>query len=388
MIMKRMRLLIVLMLLPMALSACEVNEGDDNSQKVLTAEEASEYEKTLLAEWKDSVRTALANDFRNKVLRVDTLVMPLHWSVYGEKPADGYALYISLHGGGQTESKVNDGQWENQKRLYHPQNAVYLCPRAIKDTWDLHFLPETDEFYRRIIMMTEAYCDVNPNKVYVMGYSAGGDGVWRLAPRLADTWAAASMMAGHPGDVSLVNLRNLPFMIWCGELDSAYERNLRCQERIDEMAALHNNDPEGYVFEGHIVKGKGHWMDREDSVAVDWLAKYERNPYPKKIVWRQEEVTKPHFYWISVPTDELQRGKEVIAAINGNTITIDKCDYTSLTLSLNDRMMNLDLPVTVIYLGKTVFEGKVQRLSSTMRSTLYSRNDPAYIFPAQIQVKL
>ena len=177
-------------------------------------------------------------------------------------------------------------------------------------------------------------------------------------------------------------------MIWCGELDDAYERNLRCQERIDEMAALHNQDSEGYIFEGHIVPGKGHWMDRVDSVAVDWMARYQRNPYPNKIVWRQEEVTKPHFYWLSAPAGELQRGMEVTAVVAGNTITIDKCDYSSLTLSINDKMMNLDLPVTVNYQGKTLFKGKVKRQKTIMHSTLYARNDPAYIFPVQIQVKI
>ena len=360
-----------------------------DSQENSTQEpDVAAYEQTLLTEWKDSVRSALGDAYKNKVLSIGAYTMPLYWTVYGERPADGYALFISLHGGGQADSEVNDSQWENQKRLYHPKDAVYLCPRAITNTWDLHFVPEADEFYRNIIMMAEAMLDVNPNKVYVMGYSAGGDGVWRLAPRMADTWAAASMMAGHPGDVGLVNLRNVPFMIWCGELDSAYERNVRCQERIDEMAALHNSDPEGYINEGHIVKGKGHWMDREDSVAVDWMAQYERNPYPKKIVWRQEEVVKPHFYWLSAPANELKRGMEVTAAIEGNTIKIEKCDYTTLTLSLNDKMMNLDQPVTVEYQGKPIFQGKVKRDLSVMRSTLFARNDPAYIFPVQIKVSL
>lgn len=368
---------------------CSMTSIVANAQnKALTAEEAAKYEKTLLAEWKDSVKTALSNDYRNKMLRIDTLVMPLHWTVYDEKPADGYALYISLHGGGGAPSRVNDSQWENQTKLYRPKNAVYLCPRAVKDTWDMHFLPETDEFYRRIIMMSEAFLDVNPNKVYVLGYSAGGDGVWRMGPRMADTWAAASMMAGHPGDVSLVNLRNLPFMVWCGEQDAAYDRNKRCQERIDELGKLHSDDPEGYVFEGHIVKDKGHWMDLEDRAAIDWMAKYERNPYPKKIVWRQEELTEPHFYWLSAPADELQKGKEVIVTMNGNTINIEKCDYSSLTLSLNDKMMDLNRPVTVICKGKTLFKGKVERRPDILRATLYSRNDPAYMFPVQIQVKL
>jgi ABC-type multidrug transport system fused ATPase/permease subunit len=42
---------------------------------------------------------------------------------------------------------------------------------------------------------------------------------------MADRWAAASMMAGHPGGVSLVNLRNTPYMMWVGALDKAYDRN-------------------------------------------------------------------------------------------------------------------------------------------------------------------
>lgn len=354
----------------------------------MTVEDVAKCEKKLLTEWKDSVRHAMASFYQNKMLTIGTDTMPIHWSIYGEKPADGYALYISLHGGGGAPKELNDDQWENQKRLYHPKHAVYLSPRAITNTWNLHFVPEADAFYRNIIMMAQAMFDVNPNKVYVMGYSAGGDGVWRLAPRMADYWAAASMMAGHPGDVSLVNLRNVPFMIWCGELDTAYERDQRCKERIAEMATLHAQDPEGYINEGHIVKGKGHWMDRQDSVAVDWMAQYQRNPYPKKIVWRQEEVTKPHFYWLSAPANEIKRGKEVTATYEGNTINISKCDYTTLTVSLNDKMMNLDKPITVKYQGKTVFKGKVKRQASTMRQTLFLRNDPAYMSPAQIEVKL
>jgi poly(3-hydroxybutyrate) depolymerase len=51
-----------------------------------------------------------------------------------------------------------------------------------------------------------------------MGYSAGGDGVFQIAPRMADHWAAAAMMAGHPGDAAALNLRNLPFTIFMGGL--------------------------------------------------------------------------------------------------------------------------------------------------------------------------
>ena len=40
--------------------------------------------------------------------------------------------------------------------------------------------------------------DVDPKQIYLIGYSAGGDGVYQFAPRLADHFAAAAMCAGHP----------------------------------------------------------------------------------------------------------------------------------------------------------------------------------------------
>lgn len=93
--------------------------------------------------------------------------------------------------------------------------------------------------------------EVNPDKVYLLGYSAGGDGVWRMAPRMADRWAAASMMAGHPGEVSQVNLRNVPFMIWMGEYDGAYDRNKLAVEKGRVMDSLQQAERRG-IYMKHI----------------------------------------------------------------------------------------------------------------------------------------
>ena len=362
----------------------------------LSAKEAQQYAESLIVEWKDSLRAALADKKDSPCeLKIGKLTMPLHWDVYDDEPADGRSLFISLHGGGGAPKELNDGQWKNQWRLYRPAHSVYLCPRAPVDEWNMHFIDGIDEFYKRIIQMGIAYYNVNPNKVYVMGYSAGGDGVWRLAPRMADSWAAASMMAGHPGDVSLVNLRNTPFMIWCGAQDSAYNRNLECQKRIEEMQSLHQTDPMGYINEGHIVEGKGHWMDRVDTVAVSWMAQFKRNPYPEKIVWKQSEVLHPHFYWLSAPKNQLARDKEVCAEWlknkNGkpaNIIRITHCDYSALTISLNDQMIDFAKPVKIIYGDKVLFNGMVTRSAETLRQTLYERCDPCYMFPAQIRIEL
>ena len=358
------------------------------SKASLTATETLEYADFLAQQWKDSVKVALQASFDGKVLTHGQLQMKVDWKTFGTAPGDGRSLYISLHGGGGAPSSVNDQQWDNQKRLYQPAEGIYLCPRGITDTWDLHFRPESDGFYEDVIRMAVVFLDVNPDKVYLMGYSAGGDGVWRIAPRMADHWAAASMMAGHPGDVRLESRRNLPFMIWCGALDAAYNRNEECAKRIDEMAALHEADPEGYVYEGHIVEGKPHWMDLADAAAVPWMAKYHRNPAPGKIVWVQGDEMKSAFYWLGVPMSQAAKGRKIEARIDGNTVEILSSDYTAATIYLNDKMMDLDKPVRVVFGDKVLFEGPVTRKPDVMRQTLRERGDLSYVFPVRVDVNL
>lgn len=369
-------LLTLLLLFPFTLSA-----------QNLTRAQAEQEAQALALQWKEDIKAQYQQAWQNRHLIVGSKIMPFWYTTYGTKPADGYSLFISLHGGGNAPAQLNDSQWENQKQLYKPQNSVYLAPRAPYDDWDMWFKPDLDAFYAALIQMCVANLDVNPDKVYLIGYSAGGDGVWRMAPRMADTWAGASMMAGHPGDVSLLNLRNTPFMVWCGALDAAYNRNRECAQRGLELDSLHAADPDGYLHQTHIVEGKPHWMDLEDAAALPWLQQYQRNPYPTHIVWRQEEVTHPHFYWLTAPADQLQRGKTVRLTLKGNTVTISQCDYTQLTIHFNDQMVNLNKPVIIRMNGKTLFKGKLSRTLANLQSSLATRNDLRYMFPAQVTVK-
>ena len=394
--MKRYLTLIALCLIPaMAMaSACQskVDPREENQENNTTKEPKKDPYvadlSTLEGQWRDSVHTALSYAYQDEVLKIGDKKMPIWWKTFGNKPADGRSLYISLHGGGGAPASTNNQQWNNQKRLYEPAEGVYLCPRAITDTWDLHFRPESDTFYEQIIQMAVVFLDVNPNKVYIMGYSAGGDGVWRLAPRMADHWAAASMMAGHPGDVSLLPLRNLPFMIWCGAEDSAYKRNEECAARIKELDELQAKDPEGYIHSGHIVPGKPHWMDGEDRAAVPWMATYARNPYPDKVVWVQGDVNKEYFYWLGVPLSEAKKGSKLYADIDGNTITIGDCDYSKVRIYLNEKMVDLSQPVKVVHEGNTLFEGTLTPSDALRKKTLYTRNDFSYSFPCMVEVTL
>lgn len=354
----------------------------------LSKEEALQAEELL---WRDHQATVKLRDqkaWEEKCFKHDSLLLRFDYKVFGEKPKDGRSLYISMHGGGNTATRVNDQQWDNQIRLYQPGEGIYVAPRAPWDDWNMWFKPGVDTLFDHLIQAAVAVMGVNPDKVYLMGYSAGGDGVYRLAPRMADRWAAAAMMAGHPGEASMVNLRNVPFTLWMGELDAAYNRNRLAVERGLVLDSLHRADAGGYIHETHIVPEKGHWMERSDSIAVGWMAQYRRNPLPEKIVWRQEETVHTSFYWLSVPVDECVPGATVVVKRQGNQFDIETCDYKQLTIRLNDKLADLEQPVSVICQGRILYEGKPGRTIRTLYRTLMERGDCGLVFCSEVTVNL
>lgn len=374
-----------MIMLVLATNCCNAGRLPERS---LSLAESRELRTQILDGWKAEKSAVLAANEHAACVTNGTDTMKYSYTVFGDEPEGGHSLWISLHGGGATTKEFNDGQWDNQKRLYQPAEGIYLSPRAPWNAWDMWFQEPVDAMFGELIQTMVTVKGVNPDKIYLLGYSAGGDGVWRLAPRLADHWASASMMAGHPGDVSLVNVRNLPFLIWVGENDDAYNRNKEVAARGAVLDSLQAADPEGYIHECHVVEGMGHWMKLADAAALPWMAQYTRNPYPKRIVWRQEDVTTPYFYWISAPADEIRSGMRAIVEVDGNTITIEQSDYSSLTLLLNDAIVDLDKPVIVLKDGRTIYRGLLERKAETLKETLYGRGDPRYMFDCRLTVSL
>jgi predicted esterase len=293
-----------------------------------------------------------------------------------------------MHGGGGAPPRVNTQQWENQKKLYQVEEGVYLAPRAPTDTWDLWHQSHIDRFFDRLIENLIVFEDVNPNRVFLMGYSAGGDGVYQLAPRLADRFAAASMMAGHPNETSPLGLRNLPFTLHMGEKDSAYNRNKIAAEWKDKLAELRTSDPNGYEHFVKIHEGKGHWMDKQDAEALPWMAKFERNTTPTKIVWKQDDVKVSRFYWLGVDPAEVRDRALIVASRDGQTIDLQSTEADRIRILLNDTLIDFDKPVKVTSGGKTLFEGRIERTIAAISKSLQERFDGKFVYSAEILVSV
>jgi hypothetical protein len=342
--------------------------------------------------WKahvEFIKKERAAEIRDRVLKHDKLEMPFFSKTFGTKPQSGRSLWISLHGGGGAPKEVNDSQYENQKKLYTVDEGIYLAPRAPTNTWNLWHEAHIDLMFGRLIEDLIVLEDVNPDRVYVLGYSAGGDGVYQLGPRMADYWAGAAMMAGHPNGVSLLSLRNVPFALQVGSNDAAYNRNKVGKEYGDLLDQLQKDDPKGYPHFVKIHEGKGHWMNLEDKAALPWMAKFTRDPIPEKVVWKQTGAAHDRSYWLGVPSKEALSGSLVTATRTGQTVDIEVAEkIKSLCIRLDDRMANLDQPVRVTHGGKEIFVGPATRTMGVLIKTLESRGDPRLMFDAEVVVDL
>ncbi len=321
-------------------------------------------------------RNARADELNGKAIKLGDKTLRWLEKTFGEAPADGRSLWISMHGGGGAPRQVNDQQWQNQIRLYEPAEGIYVAPRAPTDTWNLWHEGHIDPMFQRLIENHVALRGVSPDKIYLMGYSAGGDGVWQLAPRMADRFAAAAMMAGHPNEAQLLGLRNLPFAIFMGGADGAYNRNKIAAAKTVEMAELQKADPGGYVHMSRIYEGLPHWMNRKDAEGVPWMAKFMRNPWPKKIVWLQDDITHDRFYWLKIPDKaSAKAGQKIVATVEGQTVKLEGDVPAKLELRLSDALLDLDQAVTVIVNGKEVLSKKPVRSAAAIERSLEERLD-------------
>mgnify|MGYP001161037505 FL=1 len=370
-----------------------------NENSISTEVEANNLAEKLFKSYTSDLKVKRFNEINDKVIKIKDLELKYEIKTFGKKPLNGWELYFSLHGGGGVADKYNENLWIRHKSLYKLEQGILLTPRSPTNTWNMWHQDHIDLFFNKLIQNMIAFYDVDPNKIYLMGYSAGGDGVYQLAPRMADRFAAASMMAGHPNDASPLGLRNMGFIIHMGENDSLYNRNKVALEWKEKLGHLRKGDPEGYIHQVKIYKGKGHQIshakvkglvdpkiDGLDSSGISWISNFTRNPYPKKVVWMQDDVMHKRFHWLKV--DKPQSKSLIVASINNQMITIEEATVSDIIIRLNDKMIDMDKNVIVKYLDTEIFNGIVHRSKKTILNSIEEYGDPKSIYFGEISISL
>ena len=357
-----------------------------SSQNFLSLSEAEKIEKNIYNDFKKEIIVTRSGEMEDRVIELKDKKIKFDIKHFGEQGEDGWSLFISLHGGGGTTESENNRLWNRHKTLYELEDGILFTPRSPSNTWNMWFQSHVDTFFNRIIQNMIAFHNVDPNKIYIMGRSAGGDGIYQVAPRMADRFAAAAMSAGHPNDSSPLGLRNTAFTIHMGENDSLYNRNDMAVKWGNDLKKLNEEDPEGYRYYIKIYKNKGHWMDNLEASALDWMSDFIRNPYPSKVVWKQGNVLHKRFYWLR--NEDPSFGDLIECNIDDQIITVLSSSSSKITIQLNDDLVDMDREITVNYLGRQLFKGFVYRDIDIIKRSIQEYGDPKSVYYGEIRLTL
>jgi hypothetical protein len=368
---------------------------------------------------------------------------------FGERPPSGYSVYIALHGGGgdmaaqnadkdvaEWRERSNNRAWQMMATsLYrwnfkgtdaeHPDagvdGAIYIALRGIVNDWNMHFRPESYVLVDRLItklLQPAPEPLANSNRIFLTGFSAGGDGSYRLAANLTDRLAAANASSGHPGDVVFENFANLPFCSQVGEKDptvtdrSVYVVGASVNQlnRLESEAAkngttgLYAHDcflyTRGWNFTTNKPEPADHsnWERYEDSTgestvvkkekladwlqhnlkarsdppaddlewrnsnSITWLTKHERVATPRSVVWNLISRPNPprHEAGQAAPVWEPTRFFYWLYLKDSPSKTFEYNTIIRASYNPDERWIQVDQPndYTVLLINEAMFPGE------------------------------
>jgi dienelactone hydrolase len=133
---------------------------------------------------------------------------------------------------------------------------------------------------------------VDPNRVYMTGYSMGGYGTYRMVTRHPALFAAAIVWSGNPGESGqangypeeiLENARDVPIYIQQNVEDALvpYNTVLPIADRLNALGYEYRFDT--HPVGEHLTFALLDSWTNEDA----WLADHVRDPSPRHVVWKR-----------------------------------------------------------------------------------------------------
>jgi pimeloyl-ACP methyl ester carboxylesterase len=331
----------------------------------------------------------LRQDFEANQVRYEQHLSAYTVRTVGSRLPSGWPLFIALHGGGGVPKQVNDSQWKTMQHYYkdHPEMGgyLYLALRAPNDTWngfyDVYVYPLVANLIRQFLVLG----DVDPNKVFLMGYSHGGYGAFAIGPKMPDRFAAIHASAGAPtdGETTPRTLRNTIFTCMVGEKDTMYGRYERDTRFRDAVAALRGGRSDIYPVTVRIVEGNGHTgLPDRDKIAAMYPS--IRHAAPRDLTWLMTDNVIQDFFWLRVPAPG--KGREIRALCRDNRVTVATgTNIAAATVLLDGRLVDLEKPVLFDVDGR-VRELRLRPSLRTLAETMQRRGDPELAFTVAVEL--
>jgi predicted esterase len=395
-----------------ALMVCGMTQAVPASDKNNDATEIAAFHKQLT----DSLSMANVVTWNIPSELEPNAKMNFYLGVKGDKPENGYPVFLYLHGSGPRANEWATGL--KLAKYFNDGPSMYIVPQ----------IPQEGEWYRwwqrskqwaweRILRIVMSMPEVDKNRIYVFGISEGGYGSQRLASFYGDYWAAAGPMAGGEPLVNapVENLAHVPLSFLTGDRDFMFYRYLLTKttgEKLDSMQHIHPNE---YVHRVKLLEGYGHSIDYTPT--TPWLAKHKRNAQPRHYIWENFEMDglkRNAFYNLQVLEEESNYRTQYEFTANADNsidLKVDTVEYITtwkdprwgismlfdkkytpaqhghVRLFLSDQLVDLGKKVVVRINGKEVFNGKVKGSKKNQKLSQELWADPMRDFKHAVEVK-
>jgi hypothetical protein len=341
----------------------------------------------------ESFRTApihdsLKQDFDSNQVRFEKHISPYSVKTVGKRPANGWGLFIAMHGGGGTTQEFNDSQWRRMQTYYrdHPEvgGYIYIALRAPNNTWNGFYTGYTYPLIQNLLRQFMLFADVDPNKKFIMGYSHGGYGAFAIGPKMPDYFAAIHSSASSLADgANPATLRNTVFTTMVGSKDTMYGRYKNIVNFQKEIQVLRGNRTDIYPVTVQIIANHPHsGLPDRDKIAEMYAN--VRNPIPSELTWRLSDNVIHDFFWLQ--TNVPKAGMNMNTSIQKNNI-VTQTNLTEASILLDSRLIDFKKPVVLELNGKK----STHKLKPSLRifcQTMQERGDPELAFTTKMVLDL
>ena len=221
-----------------------------------------------LIEWPSELHEKLG-----KMTKFALVTWPVE-KVEGKQP-----LLINLHGGGQRwfdfdfQRQLEIAAQMGMKRGFDlaelvGKGLITLDPNTA-ERWSVDSLDTMLDY------VLETFPEIDEDRVYVMGYSAGGGATWRWINQSSDRFAAAAPcgFTGGSANDDAKKLANLPIWTMAGSEDGKNPAGIR--KMVERLSAAGNVNVNHTEFEGADHREGGRAVF-ETAELVDWMLGFSK----------------------------------------------------------------------------------------------------------------
>lgn len=312
-----------------------------------------------------------------------------------------YALVLCLHGFGFTGEEYLE-RWRTRLE----EDYLLACPTYPSGAW---FTRRAEELVLETIRQVRRRYHIDPDRVFLTGMSNGGIGAWLIGMHHAPLFAGLAPMASGLDDVLmpfLANLQHTPVYIIHGAKDQVMPVDLSrsIAKELDRLGYR-------YVYREHQREhpmAGGHYFPREELPdLVAWFNGQRREPLPTNLTVVRDGSHFQAFNWVRLDaTDPIATFSEDLvdkrdgrikrrefarldASILGtNRIEVKTEHVRRYSLFLNEQLIDLSKPLTVVTNGRVSFEGTVTPSVETLLRQDRLRQDPERLFSIHLTIAI